>query len=539
MAAALSAALAACGGGGDSRAEADPPAAAEPSASADFSAPAKPLKVRSQVDAARSVSMVVARGGGTLTVTAADGTRFTLSVPARTFSADTRITLTPVTELRGSPFAAGTSAVLIEPADARLSQLATLVTETPPSTAPAGQTPFSVRGSGEGELHLLPAVAEGGATQVRLAHFGVVGTAAVTVVERAVVRARLPTLLADRWSHVVADGIASQKSTSKVRLQSPGNPALPAVAEAYALALLAQASVIPSDCDSAWFYVDTTLRQGMLVTQSVPDAFTSATVRLVFAQVGSLINAATSRCLQELKQQCLAHDLRSLVTMVQWKAAIDGWVEPLRSIDFRGFDFADQAARLIDGCTRFDLDFDSTGTGVAPTGLFEAQVRARMPLRLTEPTLPLRWTGSALLEAQRFVLSGAAGIVTTSYIGSALAIAQELRLVPDHQAAIGVPAPNLPITNVELDYNPGRDLANVLFVGPVGVPVPVVLDGLWLATYSLLHADEYGEGGQSIRDWAFLGGELYARKSWSRSLFGNTTISENTTIELHHRPVLP
>jgi len=85
--AAASLALAACGGGGDPV----PPVA--------------PAAV--QTDGTRTARATIGSAGGSLSVTTADGRRFTLTVPPGALSAATEITATPVVSMGVAPLAAG------------------------------------------------------------------------------------------------------------------------------------------------------------------------------------------------------------------------------------------------------------------------------------------------------------------------------------------------------------------------------------------------------------------------------------------------
>lgn len=60
----------------------------------DFGKPAEPLNVTVQLDKTHTASGKVLPTGGGLSLTAADGSVFTLEVPAKALAADTMITMT-------------------------------------------------------------------------------------------------------------------------------------------------------------------------------------------------------------------------------------------------------------------------------------------------------------------------------------------------------------------------------------------------------------------------------------------------------------
>ena len=60
-----------------------------------------------QLDSARTVSATLDATGGNLSVTAADGTRYTLTVPPGALATSTEITATPVLSMGAAPLADG------------------------------------------------------------------------------------------------------------------------------------------------------------------------------------------------------------------------------------------------------------------------------------------------------------------------------------------------------------------------------------------------------------------------------------------------
>jgi hypothetical protein len=69
--------------------------------------PANPLTINVGLDATRAVSSTIAMDGGTLSATAADGTRFTLILPPHALLSPERITMTPISAIAGLPMSGG------------------------------------------------------------------------------------------------------------------------------------------------------------------------------------------------------------------------------------------------------------------------------------------------------------------------------------------------------------------------------------------------------------------------------------------------
>jgi hypothetical protein len=112
----------------------------------DFSMPGKPLNV--------TVSQLVPRTGGSVSLAATDGSKFTLEVPAGALDADTTITMTAVKSIAGAPLDSNTpTAVQLEPSGLFFKEMTTL-TITPARDIPLKQQViFSYEGDGK-DYHL-------------------------------------------------------------------------------------------------------------------------------------------------------------------------------------------------------------------------------------------------------------------------------------------------------------------------------------------------------------------------------------------------
>jgi hypothetical protein len=175
--------LSACGGGGGSGGNTNAPA---PSATdAIFKDAANPVNVTVTSDAARTATQVVTTAGATLTATSADGSQFTLLIPANAVTQDTTISMIPVTSMTGLPFANGlVAAVQFAPDGLFLEKDATL-TIVPSVAVPVDkQTFIGYLGSGS-DLHLVPPASPNAAIQMLVGHLSGLGLASGTSMERA------------------------------------------------------------------------------------------------------------------------------------------------------------------------------------------------------------------------------------------------------------------------------------------------------------------------------------------------------------------
>lgn len=157
--AALPLLLAGCGG-----------VTAPPKATVEIPAP-NPMSISAGTDAAAASSATVPLSGGTLSATGADGTVYTLTIPADSLLEETVVTMTPLSDIAGAPVTGRALGIRLEPHGLRLYREATL------DIAPADGVAFSAIGFAAGadgsDFHLVPPIAEGDGTSVsfHLMHF--------------------------------------------------------------------------------------------------------------------------------------------------------------------------------------------------------------------------------------------------------------------------------------------------------------------------------------------------------------------------------
>lgn len=120
----------------------------------DFEATAEPLNVTVQLDAASTTSGMITAKGGIMSLTAGDGTVFTLEIPANALETDTAITMTAVKSITGAPLSSdAVAAVQLEPSGLFFYEIVTL-TIVPAQEIPIeSQIIFGYEGSGQ-DYHL-------------------------------------------------------------------------------------------------------------------------------------------------------------------------------------------------------------------------------------------------------------------------------------------------------------------------------------------------------------------------------------------------
>jgi hypothetical protein len=180
--------LGACGGGGE---ESGP----------------DPLPEGVSTEPDRTTAATIGSRGGTLSATSSAGVRYTLHVPAGALTADTEISLTPITGMADAPLAQGLrGAVRFAPGGLVFLRQATLRIEgAAPARAGQRSVGFSRSEDGRTMRLSLPGVAAGGALDVPVFHFSDAGLAQGTQDEIALVPLASPSeIVAERMFEAAA-----------------------------------------------------------------------------------------------------------------------------------------------------------------------------------------------------------------------------------------------------------------------------------------------------------------------------------------------
>jgi hypothetical protein len=145
---------------------------------------ANPISVSVTTDASRLVTATIPIEGGVISATAANGTHFTLTIPADALLSDEEIMMTPLDNVSGIPLSAGLVAgVQLAPDGLRFIRPATLTIEAAPAVEAGLQAiGFGYQQSGD-EFHLRPITASDNRFTLELMHFSGYGVTAGTEAE--------------------------------------------------------------------------------------------------------------------------------------------------------------------------------------------------------------------------------------------------------------------------------------------------------------------------------------------------------------------
>jgi hypothetical protein len=173
-----------------------------------------PIDIKVTTDDTLASSAVVSSAGGSVSAVAADGTKFTLTLPKGAVQGSEKITLTPVSAAEGLPFSGGmVGAVQMAPEGLRLFAPAVLSIESPKAVAAKGfeTVAFAYHKAGEG-MYLNPSEAKGGALTMEIWHFSGGGGAQGTPTEIKTQQTQhVPSNAEDAFTQRVREYIGQQR----------------------------------------------------------------------------------------------------------------------------------------------------------------------------------------------------------------------------------------------------------------------------------------------------------------------------------------
>jgi len=478
------------------------------------------------LDQSRAASASISTQGGSLSATAADGTQFTLTVPAGAFLSDEDITITPVAGISRLPLSGGLlAAVQLQPDGLRLMQPATLVIQLPAQqVSSGGQRPigFAYHGSGN-EFHLFPSELSGPFFDLSLMHFSGYGVGSGTDGDVQAQQQRAPASAEDRAEQDIATG-----EERFVALQAWW---------ATLVGQLQGASNNPAEFESVFFQFLTWRSLALAEPRAFP---------LIDAG-WSYVNTALINAIQNAASACVADPSR--VRVILRLVAIARQPE----LQMRSNALA-IARSLVSKCLTFELQFDSEMSLNSTILRWDARLKSTVTfhMELDQTDKPIVIPASSPLTYVSYTTFYAGCISEqTQTTDSTLTIENDQagtlsRIeffldLPDNSVAGSRPR-DITIT-IDTGLPSDRVLSLTCGEPPYTQPVPSGPE-YWRAGWAMFHGGLYGENERisetftQIRNWDFLGGRLYAQKVYSRSSPTEPVVNtEMTTLKLFHRPV--
>jgi hypothetical protein len=435
------------------------------------------MNVTVAVDSAHGASVVVGKAGGTVTAREADGTELTLALPPDAVQADTTITVTPVSSLRGLPkglkLAAG---VQFGPEGLALEKAGTLTLAGARAGTPRGLAWFA---SGKA-LSRYPSGRSGSAVTMRVTHFSGVGFATGPASAYADVPSAIAALRA--------------RYTSAVRpllQQAVNNADVAGQALNAAFGLLREVDLLGLGSDFA--------RER--------------------AEINAFLPKILQRALDAASEKCANHDLTQLtqLTLIERTAQLLG-------IQLSG---GSAVARIL-RCARFELDYDSATAVLVPDGFADSHVTATVKLEVSADLT--RITGSATLQ----LVGGG-----HSACGPATGQGSKPFVVMDLDIDLGLDAQGNPTGSpaVMLEMHPGM-VESTVMCGDSATPNGYTYFPVW--AYLHRAETDNGYASFKIGGWTWVGGATVASKTYERTEpvpnSGDGSFRETTTFVLRHTP---
>lgn len=323
----------------------------------------RPFTVGAIPDPARAATAEIPREGGSLSATAADGTRFTLSFPDGALLSAERITMTPLASIDGFPLSGGMAGgVQLEPDGLGLLKPAMLRIEPATPVGEAERTGFAYRGSGQ-EFHLYPTSGDGGAITLELLRFSGYGAGSASPGERA--------------------SFADDNPPSSVLDQADQQRAAEQELQAMALALHAQILALANDRG--------TFQLAVLYLQAW-----AGQLGPLYGSARAYVTAQLDRHATEARLRCFANrDLREAA-----------WLMSLGALAQQLGVFSSAASTSLEACLRFELDLDADLTesgGIEPTTV-RGQA-ASVPARLISGVASESFQGEKSLSVLAYSVS--------------------------------------------------------------------------------------------------------------------------------------
>jgi len=501
------------------------------------------------LDTARAVKKTIAVAGGSIQAQSANGTKFTLTLPANALLSPQEITLTPIKSIGGLPFKGGLAGgVEIAPAGLRLAATASLRIAPSQPVPLAQETTFAYRARGA-QFFLYPALPLGKAVVLPVLRAGGYGLARGTAAEQAQQLKRLPPRAEDQLSQKLwkvsaqrrrlLGSVAGAASVSGAEAAEAPDITLPVFQDFYRNTLNRLLPAIQGSCagrkssgPQAEHFL--AMASAMGVTGLAAE---SAEVRIA-------LDLGTAACYNEAGKACLVgKDSKFVIPMlVYWRQLVLAGMTDL--VD----------SGKLESCLTFEFEFDtlldhdahnpppSWNNGAHHRIDTKAPVRWRAPFQFGEgPATPHNYIEATWTAARQ---QGIAPIICNF---SETGTRRPSTLTVYEMTFLGVnsfeEAPPLP--KIELAYSPGKPEMEIVETCPPGAPAKYFLE-LFPWAFFQLHPLELDLElpflppifVYRVKDWSVRQGALFALKGpyLGRVSTGGPTASEVTTLYIFHKP---
>ncbi len=496
-----------------------------------FDIPADPVRVAATLETGSQAEALVPLSGGTLSVTAADGTTFRLDIPSGALVTDTFIRMTPVSAIEGMPFGSQPHAVQFEPEGLQLYALATL-TITPAQEIPLDQQIFfGYQGAGE-NLTLAAPVADSREIKILLDHFSGYGVTKGLLADIEPVRQRIGGDAESRIRSALAELLGQERQR-----QLLGNGETNPEFEAKFQELLRQyeeqvvkprIAAAGESCAAGRLAIQTVLgyeRQRQLLGLSEDGAGASLTDK-------GLMDTVAEVCMKEEYEMCRDDHIIHRI--------IPAWLGLERQFQLLGVTDGttanatlEKAKDYVRKCLTFELQFHSeTTVDSGEGGGYDSTVESTVKLQFNPDDLTFK--SQAPLVNTAFTFKAPGCNVTSNRGGSTFEVLS-LAYTPDTHSptdALGY------VRDLNLVYFPEKTGESFTVTCKDSPPYTSPPSPLWWGVFIVTHESELdpSSGGFSATDWEILGGEYFAKKEWDVETHYGVSEIEVGTLKLYHRP---
>jgi hypothetical protein len=527
-----------------------------------FEVPTDPINVGVTLDSGRKAEAVIPIEGGSLSVSGADGTVFTLEIPADALLAETKIAMTPLQSLDGLPFGSGPAlAVQLEPEGLAFNKFVTLKIQAATEIPLDQQLFYSYQGEGKNVALAIPVV-ESKKIQLRLMHFSGYGVTKGLLADLEPVRKRLGGDVEARLQSALAEKLGRERQRQLLGSKGEG-------------------SNIGEEMNSSFRqYIDQVLKQriaaagescaaGRLAFQSALGVARQAQLigatdigDEIMAQALGLFDTVALVCLKEEYELCKEQHIIHRIVPV--------WLGTERQYQLLGLgadssaetEVQKKARAYTEQCLSFDLVFESDGNfDPGGGGGYHSRVKAKIPLKFDSSQLRISGKSALINDEFKFKVPDCS---VDSRRGGGDFTVMSMAYVPDTHS----PTDELGyVRDFKLTYFPGATSESFTVTCPDSPSFALPPSPLWWGLYIVLHQSElvvneadggnkpdlsgmftsdggmpmiippqgFGEQGMLLEDWEVPAGELFAQKEWIKE-DGGLGLTEAGTFKLYHRP---
>jgi hypothetical protein len=515
----------------------------------------EPLVITTVPDIARQVQALIPLQGGSLTVSGADGTRYTLEIPPDALTTETLISMTPLASLEGIPFGSSeVMAVQLEPEGAFFNNFLTL-TITPPQEIPLDQQIlYGFQGS-QNELTLAAPVINSAEIKILIQHFSGYGVTKGLLADIEPYRQRLGGAAESRLQSEAAYQLGRVRQQQLLGTGDTGDDLKTIFEDLFARfdreVVQPRLAAAGESCAAGRLALQTLLsveRQKQLLGMSSDEDVSN--MQNLFETVGMT-------CLKEEYELCaedhIIHRMIPVWLGIERQSQLLGAPEG-------GTPLTQEARRLTEQCLRFDLEFYSSGSFDDGGDGYDSVVRSKIPIRFN--TGDMKFTGKAPLVNESFEFRVKGCCVNNQRGGSTFELIDFAYISDTHSPndQLGY------VRDLNMTYFPERTTESFTITcpGPPDVTYTFPPSPLWWGIYLVTHFEELGDmdsgisvppaelleqltfgggmnlpvnagGGYTATDWEILGGEYFAKKEWIKELSGEGVV-ETGTFKLYHRP---